>query len=214
MPVVIDTQAPGELSEARWGLIPFWSKDDKGSYSTINARAETVEKMPAFRDAWKKRRCLIPCDGFYEWRGPKGAKQPFHIRMRDGAPFAFAGLWEEWRDPQTPEAEPLKSCAIITAEPNELVAQIHNRMAVILPRDRWKAWLAKDTTSDARKAMLTPYPAAEMTAALVSTRVNRAGQGDEDPTLEEPKRRATVHRADGESGGGDGGVAEDDGAMP
>jgi hypothetical protein len=109
----------------------YWAKDPKIAYRTINARAETVDKAPSFRQAFAKRRCLIPADGFYEWRKTAKPKLPFAIAMKDGRPFTFAGLWENWKDPES--GEWLRTCTIITGEPNELVAQIHPRMPVILP---------------------------------------------------------------------------------
>ena len=125
-----ETQARS-LDALQWGLIPYWAKDPKIAYRTINARAETVDKAPSYRQAFKKRRCLIPADGFYEWRKTAKPKLPFAIAMKDGRPFTFAGLWENWKDPGS--GEWLRTCTIITGEPNELVAQIHPRMPVILP---------------------------------------------------------------------------------
>lgn len=106
----------------RWGLVPYWAKDTKIGYSTINARAETVATKPAFRDAFRRRRCLIAADGFYEWQDAKPRKQPYHIRLRGGEPFAFGGLWERW---QAEGQEPLYSCTLIVTEPNRLVAPLH-----------------------------------------------------------------------------------------
>jgi putative SOS response-associated peptidase YedK len=119
------------LDALQWGLIPYWAKDRKIAYRTINARAETVDKAPSFRWAFAKRRCLIPADGFFEWRKTARPKLPFAIAMKDGRPFTFAGLWENWKDPES--GEWLRTCTIITGEPNELVAEIHPRMPVILP---------------------------------------------------------------------------------
>ena len=114
----------------RWGLIPFWARDVKIGYRTINARAETVAMTSTFREAYKRRRCLIPASGFYEWQASEGKKpkQPFVIHMKDWQPFAFAGLWERWNSPEGP----VESCTIITTEANEQLAPIHNRMPVIL----------------------------------------------------------------------------------
>jgi len=114
------------LDAVQWGLIPYWAKDPKVAYRTINARAETVDKAPSFRQAFAKRRCLIPADGFYEWRKTAKPKLPFAIAMKDGRPFTFAGLWENWKDPASGEWP--RTCAIITGKPNELVVQIHPRM--------------------------------------------------------------------------------------
>jgi putative SOS response-associated peptidase YedK len=129
------------LDALQWGLIPYWAKDPKIAYRTINARAETVDKAPSFRRAFAKRRCLIPADGFYEWRKTAKPKLPFAIAMKDGCPFTFAGLWENWKDPES--GEWLRTCTIITGEPNELVAQIHPRMPVIIPERHHAAWLGE-----------------------------------------------------------------------
>lgn len=142
---VLDTE-PRAMVPVRWGLVPSWSKSPKRDFSTINAKAETVATANSFRAAWKKRRCLIPADGFFEWKKiTEKQKQPFDISMRDGEPFAFAGLWEEWWPKDAPEGTaPLRTCTIITGEPNDLVAQIHTRQAVILPRESYAAWLSPD----------------------------------------------------------------------
>ncbi|MBI5758349.1 MAG: SOS response-associated peptidase, partial [Planctomycetales bacterium] len=121
-----------ELVTLRWGLVPSWAKDAKIGYSLINARSETVANKPAFRSPFRRRRCLIPADGFFEWQAVPGSKtkQPHYITLQGGQPFAFAGLWERWIGP---DGNPLESCSIITTEPNELMKTIHNRMPVILP---------------------------------------------------------------------------------
>lgn len=159
----------------RWGLIPRWAKDAAIGARLINARAETVAEKPAFRDAFQRRRCLVVADGFYEWlrTGDRGTKQPFYLHLRDRQPFAFAGLWERWRDPAI--AEPRFSCTILTTAPNALMAPIHNRMPVILPPSAYDLWL--DPTLDAPNALtplLRPYEADEMEAYPVSTHVNNA----------------------------------------
>src|SRR4051812_34360542 len=118
-----------ELVPLKWGLIPSWAKDPKIATQCLNARGETVAEKPAFRSAFKRRRCLILADGYYEWTGPKGQKQPWRLRLRDNAPFAFAGLWECWR---RPEGDPVETCTIVTTEANELAAKYHDRMPVIL----------------------------------------------------------------------------------
>jgi putative SOS response-associated peptidase YedK len=116
----------------RWGLVPSWSKEPKSSYSLINARAETVAEKPAYRAPFRRRRCLIPANGFYEWKQKGGRKQPYHIRMKDGEPFAFAGLWERWEG----DGQVIESCSIIATEANNVVRLIHDRMPVILaPED-------------------------------------------------------------------------------
>ena len=130
-----------KLGTFHWGLVPFWSKDRKGGAKMINARVESVARK--HRRTLERRRCLIPADGFYEWqdRGEKRKKQPFFIHMKDGSPMAFAGLWEVWRDPNDEEAEPLRSCTIITTDANQVVARTHDRMPVILPEEVWEPWL-------------------------------------------------------------------------
>jgi len=155
----------------RWGLVPFWAKDPGIGSRMINARAETVADKPAFRAAFRRRRCLVLADGFYEWqRVGRGAKQPFLIRLRDGGPFAFAGLWERWTGP---EGEPLESCTLLTTQPNALVAPIHNRMPVILDPSDYDAWLDPELQDPAAlRPLLRAFPAERMTAHPVSQRVN------------------------------------------
>lgn len=158
-----------ELIQLRWGLIPSWAKGDKTGYSMINARAESVATKPSFKSAFKKRRCLVVADGFYEWNKTDEKKRPFLIHMKDDEPFAFAGLWERWRR----DDEEIQSCTIIVAEPNELLEPIHDRMPVILPPDNYGPWLDPEF-EDTKKLqhMLQPYPADEMGAYPVSTLVN------------------------------------------
>ncbi|MBX3441220.1 MAG: SOS response-associated peptidase [Planctomyces sp.] len=127
---------------ARWGLIPSWSKDPKAAARMINARAETVAEKPAFRSAFKARRCLIPSDGFYEWKSIDDRKQPYHIRPADQPLFAFAGLWETWKPPEG--AEPVETCTILTTEADARMRGLHDRMPVILPPETWGAWLDPD----------------------------------------------------------------------
>jgi putative SOS response-associated peptidase YedK len=152
----------------RWGLIPFWAKDPKIGSRMINARSETLSEKSSFRDAYRRRRCLVLADGFFEWQKTPGqrAKTPFFIRLKSGEPFAFAGLWDRWHSPGGSE---ILSCAIITTRPNELLAPIHNRMPVILPSDSYRDWLDPAAQSPVQ---LQPYPAAEMTAYPVATLVN------------------------------------------
>ena len=131
----------------RWGLIPFWAKDAKIGYRTINAKSETVADKPAFRAAFKHRRCLIPADGFYEWRRHKGRKQkqPYFIRLKEERIFAFAGLWEHWK---AADGEVIESCTILTTEPNKLIGELHDRMPVILAEKDWPKWLGEQPTSE------------------------------------------------------------------
>ena len=168
------------LDPLRWGLVPYWAKDLSSGAKCINARAERVADAPSFRDAFKKRRCIIPASGFYEWKKTGGAKQPYAIVPKDEPAFAFAGLWENWRDKAAGEgAEWVRTCAIITGEPNELVAPIHNRMPVILPREAWPKWLGEQSAHwDELLALLKPYPAERMRAYPISTRVNSVKNDD------------------------------------
>jgi putative SOS response-associated peptidase YedK len=156
-----------------WGLIPSWAKDVSIGNRMINARAETLAEKPAFRNALKRRRCLIPADGFYEWKKfADGKKQPMYIRMRDRRPFAFAGLWGVWRD-KTGAGGEIPSCTIITTEPNTLMNSIHNRMPAIIRAEDYRQWLApNERPTDELAAMLKPYPEAEMEAFPVSKMVN------------------------------------------
>jgi len=155
----------------KWGLIPFWAKDATIGSKMINARAETLREKPAFRKSLERRRCLIPADGFYEWRkNANGTKTPMYIRMRDGDLFAFAGLWDIWKNPA---GEEVRSFTIITTTPNELMRTIHNRMPAILPREAYSHWLNEGTISEAQTAeWLKPYPAKAMAAYAVSPLVN------------------------------------------
>lgn len=160
-----------ELVMLRWGLVPFWSDSPKTSYSTINAKAETVDKAPAYRAAFEHRRCLVIADSFYEWQARKdGPKQPYRIAMKDGSPFGMAGLWEHWHG----DGETVESFTIITGRPNDLVKPIHGRMPVILPQESWEDWL----TGDGGKQLLVPYDASAMNAVPISTRINSPKNDD------------------------------------
>ncbi|XWK89291.1 MAG: SOS response-associated peptidase [Phormidium sp.] len=159
-----------QLKMLRWGLIPSWAKDAKMGAKLINARAETVAEKPAFRSAFKKRRCLILADGFYEWQTQNGEKQPFYFRLENGETFAFAGLWEHW---EKGEGEPIESCTILTTEANELMRPIHERMPVILESKNYEQWLDTEAKKvELLQSLLQPYPTEEMTAYPVSTKVN------------------------------------------
>jgi len=165
-----------ELVKLRWGLIPAWAKEASVGYKMINARAETAAEKPSFREAMKRRRCLIPADGFYEWKKAGGKKLPYCLTMADDAIFAFAGLWERWRDPA---GEPVESCTILTTEPNELAREIHDRMPVILAPEDYDLWLDPGFARlDALEEMLKPYPAAGMHRYRVSDRVNQVKNDD------------------------------------
>ena len=156
----------------RWGLIPFWAKDAKIGARMINARAETVAEKPAFRTALRKRRCLVLADGFYEWKKEEKGKTPMYIAARSRGAFAMAGLFETWK---SPEDELIHSCTVITTTPNDLMGEIHNRMPVILPKDAETTWLDPNLEEpEALTRLLTPYPAEEMEAYVVSMLVNSA----------------------------------------
>ena len=162
----------------RWGLIPHWAKDPKIGSRMINARAETVAEKPSFRNALRRRRCLVLADGFYEWRRVGKTKTPMRIVMRSGEPFAFAGLWETWKDP---EGTVIPSCTIITTTPNDLLNAIHNRMPVILHRDIEDFWLDESVDDPvALTSVLTPCPDDVMEFYEVSALVNSvANKGPE-----------------------------------
>jgi putative SOS response-associated peptidase YedK len=161
-----------EFQQLRWGLIPSWAKDSGIGAKLINARAETVAEKPSFRSAFKRRRCLVLADGFYEWQRQQGKKQPFYFRLQDGQPFAFAGLWESWRSPANEE---ITSCTILTTTANELLQPIHDRMPVILKPQDYDLWLDPQVeTPQPLQQLLCPYPAPAMTAYAVSTLVNNS----------------------------------------
>lgn len=162
MPIV----AADAVRTAQWGFVPAWAKE-LPKVRPINARAETVAASGLFRGSLARRRCLVPADGFYEWKGNKPPKQPYLIRMRDGSPFAFAGLWDRWRAPGG--AAPIDTFTILTTAPNELMAAIHNRMPVIIPAGRYRDWLEGDGAPD---ELLRPYPSHGMEAFPVTSRVN------------------------------------------
>ena len=169
---VIPNDGKGRLDYFVWGLVPSWAKDPKIGNRMINARAETLAEKPSFRNAFKYRRCLILADGFYEWRKIPGNKTkiPTYIHLKDGKPFAFAGLWEEWN---SPDGSQILSTTIITTEPNELVKPVHNRMPVILEESAYNKWL-KPGESNTQELinLLRPYEASQMEAYPVSQMVN------------------------------------------
>jgi putative SOS response-associated peptidase YedK len=170
-----------EFALMRWGLVPFWAKDAKFGYSTINARAEEVAAKPAYREAFKKRRCLVPADAFYEWQRPQNDKQdkktkhPYAFALKSGEPYALAGLWDRW---QPKEGAALETFTILTTDPNALMEPIHNRMPVILePRD-YTRWLDPGDSAKPPVDLLRPYPAEKMTAWPVSDRVGNVRNND------------------------------------
>lgn len=156
--------------ELKWGLIPSWAKDTILAATMINARAETLREKPAFRTAFQRRRCLIPVDGFYEWKRNEKSKTPYLIQMRECTTFAFAGLWENWRDP---EGQLVESCTIITTTPNELMATIHDRMPVILNPADYQRWLNPNIRhTDELQSLLVPCSSDSMTVVEVSSSIN------------------------------------------
>ena len=182
--------ASGErtLATLRWGLIPPWAKDPTIGHKLINARSETAAQKPSFRSAFRHRRCLIPADGFYEWKREGKTRQPWLFGLKGGAPFAFAGLWERWTVPagsaltgslaERCPGDAVETCTILTTAANGTVAPVHGRMPVILPHDAYGPWLAGEDVA------LAPYPADDMTAHPVSTLVNRPA--NDDPRCVEP----------------------------
>ncbi|QPC80692.1 SOS response-associated peptidase [Phototrophicus methaneseepsis] len=168
VPIITDA-SPKELTLVQWGLVPSWSKDPSIGGRMFNARAETAAEKPSFRNAFKRRRCLIPATGFYEWRKEGKTKKPQYIHMKDNSIFAFAGLWEVWTDPEGGE---LWSCTILTGEPNDLIEPLHNRMAVILEQGDYDTWLDQDAPTEALTEVLQPYPSEEMAYYEVATTVN------------------------------------------
>lgn len=165
-----------EFALLRWGLVPHWTKDSKLGFSTINARAEDVASKPAFREALRKRRCLVPADAFFEWKWlAVKSKLPFAIGLKSDEPYAFAGLWESW---QPKDGEPLETFTILTTAPNELMAPIHNRMPVILETKDYDRWLDPGDPTRPPVDLLRPYPAEQMQAWPVSDRVGNVRNDD------------------------------------
>ncbi len=164
--------APGgekQLQMLRWGLIPSWAKDAKIGAKLINARAETVSEKPSFKAAFKRRRCLIIADGFYEWQRQEKKKQPYYFCLQNAQLFAFAGLWEQWN---LPDEDIINSCTILTTEANDLLRPIHDRMPVILESKNYGLWLDSETQQPQLQQLLRPYQADLMTSCTVSTKVN------------------------------------------
>lgn len=171
--VVFEPESDRILSELKWGLVPSWAKDAGIGDRMINARAETLAEKPSFRDAFKKRRCIVPASGFYEWqkKGSGGAKQPFYFYLKEKEVFGFAGLWEEWIDKKSGDV--LETCTIITTEANDVLKPVHERMPVILKPKDYDRWLdPKENNTDRLQKLLVPYPAKEMTSHAVSRSVN------------------------------------------
>src|SRR4029077_12214096 len=178
VPIVRYDGKAGErsLDLMRWGLVPFWAKDIKVSFSNINAKAEGIEGRPAFREAFQRRRCIVPVDNFYEWKKTAAGKQPYAIALADRGLMALAGLWENWR---SPAGEWVRTFAIITTAPNELCAELHNRMPAVLQTEAWSLWLGEEPADrEELKALLTPFPSEEMTCWPVSSRVGNVRNND------------------------------------
>ena len=176
--LAVRNDGAGEVAPLRWGLVPYWAKDLSIGQKLINARAETLAEKPAFRTALQKRRCIVFADGYYEWTGPKGRKQPYRFTVGDGAPFAFAGLWERWG----PKEAPVATCAIVTCAPNALCAPFHDRMPAILDDGALDAWLHGDV-ADALD-VLVPFDPARMHETAVTPLMNH--HTFEDPRAIEP----------------------------
>ena len=184
IPLVRIWEGQKQFTLMRWGLLPTWVKDPKTFALLINARADTVNEKPAFRNAMKRRRCLIPVDGFYEWKREGAVKRPYLIRMKGGTPFAFAGLWETWIGPN---GEELDTAAIVTTEANSVLAPIHHRMPAILPPEKYDMWLdCAHVNPSAASALLAPFPAAAMESFEISPSVNRVA--NDGPDIQAPHK--------------------------
>lgn len=167
---IVNDGQRNRMGYLKWGLIPSWSKDPSIGNKMINARAETLVEKPSFRQAYRKKRCLIIADGFYEWKKEKDRKVPMYIQLHNRQPFAFAGLWERWI---SPEGHEITTCTIVTTEANEFMTPIHHRMPVILKTEQENIWLNRNITDPyLLEHLLQPYPSGEMTAYSVSTLVN------------------------------------------
>jgi putative SOS response-associated peptidase YedK len=188
-PIAIVRMAEGkrQFALARWGLIPAWVKDPRAFSLLINARGESVNEKPAFRGAMKYRRCLVPADGFYEWKREGEKKRPYFVRRRDGAPIAFAGLWENWMGPNGEEVE---TAAIVTTTASRSIAHIHDRMPVIVPAEAFDFWLDPKVDAQTAAAVLTPAPDAQIEVYEVSSAVNRTA--NDSAVLMEPLREPEV----------------------
>jgi putative SOS response-associated peptidase YedK len=179
------------LGAFRWGLVPWFSKGPAGAAKMINARAETVAEKPSFRRALERRRCILPADGFYEWLRTGKEKLPHLFAAADGSVLGLAGLWEVWRPTDEPDAEPLRTCAIVTTTANATMAPIHDRMPVVLAPDTWSAWLDRGTTRASEVAgLLAPALDGVLVRRAVSPRVNNVR--NDDPGLLEPHPQATL----------------------
>ncbi len=172
---VVTNADPEHLQYFRWGLIPFWAKDEKAGSRMINSRIESILEKPAFRNAVNKRRCLVPFDGFYEWKKTSAGKIPYRIVLKDRGIFAVAGIWEKWR---SPSGEDIFSFSVITQPPNELMAPIHDRMPAILLPSQESLWLDTGISAEEALQILTPFPDDLLEAYTVSKKVNRVTEND------------------------------------
>lgn len=178
VPIIV-SESPNRAVMMQWGLIPSWAKDSKIGAKLINARAETLHERPAFRAPLKSKRCLVPATGFYEWKKTAMARIPYYIHRKDNALFAFAGLYDVWRSPET--TENLFTFTIITTEPNALVTAIHNRMPAIIKQEHESLWLQHESLPlDEVREILNPYPADQLEAYRVSTAVNNPNLDSEE----------------------------------
>lgn len=188
---VVRANGERRLEALKWGLVPFWAKDLKKLKPMINARMETIAEKPTFKDALIRRRCLIPADGFFEWKTDGEGKTPMHIRMRDRRLFAFAGLYDRWR---SPDGQVLETCTIITVPANGWITQVHDRMPAILRQEDEERWLDTGILDPGRiLTMVAPYPAAEMEAVAVSRAVNSPKK--DTPECVQPVAQGDLHFA-------------------
>ncbi len=174
LPVILNSDTQ-HFNAVRWGFIPFWAKDIRISYKMINARLETLMEKSTFKSAVQRKRCLIPADGFYEWKKTDKGKEPYRICREDEQVFSFAGLWSKW---SSSEGHEILSFTIITQEPNEMVKEIHDRMPAILLPEQEKLWLDNDLKSEDHLSLISPYPEELLKAYRVSTRVNKVSNND------------------------------------
>jgi putative SOS response-associated peptidase YedK len=186
--VIRENHKTGErsLDLLRWRLIPYWRQDPTGGRKLINAKSETVDRLPTFREAYQKRRCILPVDGFYEWRAAKQGKQPNAVAMKDRSPFGIAALWENWRDPATREW--VRTFVVLTTPSNDLANRIHDRMPAILNPDTYQRWLGLEPDP---RDLLVPFPSEPMTIWPISRRVN-SPDNDDERLLEEISRPADL----------------------
>jgi putative SOS response-associated peptidase YedK len=216
IPIVRLVEGKRQFALVRWGLLPSWVKDPKTFALLINARGESVVDKPAFRAAMKRRRCLIPADGFYEWKAVAGRKVPYFVRLKSGAPMAFAGLWECWTGPN---GEELETAAIVTTDANRMLSAVHSRMPVIVPPEAFDLWLdCANVDATTASALIAPAPENQLEAYEVSTAVNRTAndnpklvepvtavaQPEPAPKSPSPKPAARVKRAKAKKGDGQG----------